>query len=86
MKMLRLPGNACCTDMPYCEATHALANTHKCSEIIKQRYSGSLGVFFQQENGKAEKVTHMLVRGKQKMPTMVDVSHLFLFVSTLDCS
>lgn len=41
---------------------------------------------FLQEHGVAEEVTHMLVRGKQKIPTMVDVSHLFLFFSTLDSS
>lgn len=45
-----------------------------------------LFLFFLQEHGVGEEVTHMLVRGKQKIPTMVDVSHLFLFFSTLDSS
>lgn len=45
-----------------------------------------LFLFFLQEHGVDEEVTHMLVRGKQKIPTMVDVSHLFLFFSTLDSS
>lgn len=66
-----------------------MAQEPRSQKIIKQKYRGS-GVFFVfvflQEHGVAEEVTHMLVRGKQKMPTMVDVSHLFLFFSTLDSS
>lgn len=65
-----------------------MAQEPQSQKIIKQKYRGSGGffVFFLQEHGVAEEVTHMLVRGKQKIPTMVDVSHLFLFFSTLDSS
>lgn len=65
-----------------------MAQEPQSQKIIKQKYRGSgvFFVFFLQEHGVAEEVTHMLVRGKQKIPTMVDVSHLFLFFSTLDSS
>lgn len=66
-----------------------MAQEPQSQKIIKQKYRGSGGFFvfvFLQEHGVGEEVTHMLVRGKQKIPTMVDVSHLFLFFSTLDSS